>query len=80
MIGAPEIWLDWVLRMNPKYPKGSQKFRDPIEEREKFAFTTEAVGWANVLTGRALVTFLGGFVPDKLRAALRNHPNGQPEQ
>jgi hypothetical protein len=67
---APEAWLDWVLRMNTKYPKGSQKFIDRVAEEEDMAFTKSAVGWAGVLTGSALADFMGKWVPDKLRSAL----------
>lgn len=72
MESASEVWLDWVLRMNMKYPRGSQKFVDVQDLKDSTAFTTESVGWANVLTGRALADFLGAFVPARLRAALRN--------
>jgi hypothetical protein len=57
-----EAWLTWTLVMANTYPVGSLKFERPADTEAKTAFQISAVGWDNVLCGKALSKFRGKFI------------------
>ena len=63
MRDAPEIWLDWALLMNAKYPLGRLKFEKGAERQARAQVMQSSVGWANVLAGTALERFTSRFRP-----------------
>ena len=67
-----EAWLTWTLEMANKYPVGSLKFERPTDAEAKTAFQISAVGWDNVLCGKALSKFRGRFVVPGLAEFTKN--------